>query len=337
MLYRATTFASLLTIMFLAAPVRAQEQEGITILPGTATRATSVRRRPSARQSIIRRLPANASVRVLSPETRRGFWRVILPGGRQGYVSARDLAIPEAAMHAAAPTAAAAAPACASDIGACNAQGCAADDSDKALFNKAKNHLPSGTRSISISFPDLRSLQRQADRLVEQGTGLSQEQRDSLGGLSVANGRAGEGKFVRLVGFIANGLDPHANTGESVNCNLRNQVSNDFHIPIALRASDTEFQGIVVEMIPHERPETWTLDRLKKVKRQALRVMVVGGLFYDNDHVVNADPTDNLGGQPKRFALWEVHPITQFFVCRRAGNACSAADVRQWTKLEDFQ
>jgi hypothetical protein len=329
---------SLILLLITALPALAQELEGISILTGTVRRATAVRPRPSAREPVIHHLAANATVRVVSPERRRGFWRVILEKGRQGYVSATDVEIPEEARMSAMATAAASQPPCADALGDCPVHGCAEADSKRGLFNKAKNRLPAGTRATTISFADLRALQRQADEVVEQGTELNQEQRDSLNGFAVANGRVGEGKLVRLTGFIAKGLDPHANTGgESVNCRLRTAANNDFHISLALRPTHTEFQGVVVEMVPHNRPAEWTIAKLKKVKRQALLVMVVGGLFYDNDHVVNSDPTDNLTRQPKRFSLWEVHPVTKFFVCRRPGNACAPANASQWTRLEDFQ
>lgn len=314
----------------------AQEQEGIDILPGTVRRATAVRQKPAANQTVIKTLAANATVRVLSPEPRNGFWRVILEGGRQGYVPAADIDIPEGVMPGAGPTAAAAAP-CAASLNECEPHGCPAADSKRGIFNKAKNHQPTGTNARTLSFADLKSLQQQADGVVEQGTELTQEQRDSLKDFTVATGKVSEGRLVKLTGFIAKGLDPHPNTGESVNCRLKTPVNNDFHITLALKSSHTEFQGVVVEMIPHNRSAEWTIDKLKKVKQQKLLVMVVGNLFYDNDHVVNADPSDNLAGQPKRFSLWEIHPITKFFVCRKPNNACLSSNTSQWTKLEDFQ
>src|SRR4026208_572200 len=70
--------------------ILAQEQEGIDILSGTVRRATAVRQKPAANQPIIKQLAANGTVRVLSPEPRNGFWRVILEGGRQGHVPATD-------------------------------------------------------------------------------------------------------------------------------------------------------------------------------------------------------------------------------------------------------
>jgi hypothetical protein len=272
---------------------------------------------------------------VLSPEPRNGFWRVILEGGRQGYVPATDIELPQ--IDAAPPTAAAASPPCAPSLDECEINGCAAADSKRGLFNKAKNHQPTGTNARTLNFADMKSLQQQADAVVEQGTELNQEQRDSLSNFTVSTGKVSEGRLVKLAGFIAKGLDPHPNTGESVNCRLKTPLNNDFHITLALKSSHTEFQGVVVEMIPHNRPVEWTIDKLKKVKQNKLLVMAIGNLFYDNDHVVNADPTDNLTGQPKRFSLWEVHPITKFFVCQKPNNACSLTNTAQWTKLEDFQ
>jgi hypothetical protein len=315
--------------------ILAQEQEGIDILSGTVRRATAVRQKPAANQLIIKQLAANGTVRVLSPEPRNGFWRVILEGGRQGYVPATDIELPQ--LDAAPPTAAAASPPCAASLDECEINGCAAADSKRGLFNKAKNHQPTGTNARTLNFADMKSLQQQADAVVEQGTELNQEQRDSLSNFTVSTGKVSEGRLVKLAGFIAKGLDPHPNTGESVNCRLKTPLNNDFHITLALKSSHTEFQGVVVEMIPHNRPAEWTIDKLKKVKQNKLLVMAIGNLFYDNDHVVNADPTDNLTGQPKRFSLWEVHPITKFFVCQKPNNACSLTNTAQWTKLEDFQ
>jgi hypothetical protein len=55
--------------------------------------------------------------------------------------------------------------------------------------------------------------------------------------------------------------------------------------------------------------------------------------------MVNNDPNHPIGGQPKRVSLWEVHPITKFFVCTKAGNNCSVSSTGAssgWKRLEDF-
>lgn len=67
-------------------------------------------------------------------------------------------------------------------------------------------------------------------------------------------------------------------------------------------------------MIPQiAKPAGWdsvTLNRLA-----GKQVPPVGGLSYDNEHLVNDGPAHPKSGQPKRFSLWEIHPITAFYVC----------------------
>jgi hypothetical protein len=327
--------------VLLCCPVLAlaqEEEEGIALQSGTVHRMTRVRRKPSVRQRALTVLQPNSKVRIISPETRRGFYRVILEKGRQGYVRARDIRLERPLFpieNVNKILAERTNPPCIDELRDCENIGCAEPNSSHAIFNQAKRRVPSGTASRLLTFADFRSLQTQTDEVVEQGSQL--EERNSLQGFTISSGTVGEGSLVKLVGFIATGADPHANTGESVNCRLPRVENNDIHISLALRAAHTEFQGIVVEMIPQDRSSSWTIAKLKKIKRDGLRVMVMGGLFYDNLHVVNEDPSDPLRGQPKRFSLWEVHPITRFFVCERANNACGPTNLNQWTKLEDFQ
>src|SRR5262249_33006890 len=156
--------------------------------------------------------------------------------------------------------------------------------------------------------------------------------------LMVGSGTVSEGDFVQVSGFMV-GLPerPKAEGAESVNCNLRDDgthKNNDFHIPIARDAADSEFKGIVVEMIPQRRPSAWMIETIRMIAEQKLAVLVRGQLMYDNKHLVNKDPqADN--GQPKRFSLWEVHPITEFFVCRRA--TCDVANIGEWELLGKVQ
>jgi hypothetical protein len=96
---------------------------------------------------------------------------------------------------------------------------------------------------------------------------------------------------------------------------------------------DTEFEGIVVEMIPQDRNEGWTSKKLKRTARQSRRVIVRGQLFYDNKHLVNDDPDDVVPRQPKLHSLWEIHPVTEFLVCMAANKKCGPKS-QQWRKLE---
>jgi hypothetical protein len=75
-----------------------------------------------------------------------------------------------------------------------------------------------------------------------------------------------------------------------------------------------------------------TLRRLHDEKLQAL---LVGGLTYDNEHLVNKDRRNPIGGQPKRMSLWEIHPVTELYVCARA-DGCDPTIPDQWTSLADW-
>ena len=88
-----------------------------------------------------------------------------------------------------------------------------------------------------------------------------------------------------------------------------------------------------MEMIPQNRPPEWSLSNLTQVESNQQLVMVTGGLFYDNIHRVNGDPNDPQRGQPHRYSLWEVHPITQFVVCTKADNSCDPARPGDWAPL----
>jgi hypothetical protein len=65
-------------------------------------------------------------------------------------------------------------------------------------------------------------------------------------------------------------------------------------------------------------------------------VRITGQLFYDNAHFPNGDSSHPISGQPKRFSLWEIHPISTIEVCKRANNSCDVSKDSDWTPLESF-
>jgi hypothetical protein len=190
--------------------------------------------------------------------------------------------------------------------------------------------------AIPLQLDDFETLQSQADDLVGQKVSLTKSMRSKLRRLSTSAGQVSEGSFVAVAGYVV-GV-PHANkSGESVNCRLKGTDNNDFHIPIARAPTDTEFDAIVVEMIPQQRPAGWTVTKLKRIAKEERAVLVRGQLFYDNPHLVNGDPDDVIGGQPKRFSLWEVHPVTEFYVCP-ADRRCDPRSIGSgWRPLADLQ
>jgi len=227
---------------------------------------------------------------------------------------------------------------CAPDLASCPARGCERPGTPRALFNTIKRRVPDTSASpVVLAFVDLEALQAQADTVVGQRTVSTPEGRRRLKNLKVKSSDAivGEGSYVEIAGFMV-GLPnhPEANlSGESVNCRLSGRTNNDFHIPIAQDPEDTEFQGIVVEMIPQDRDPAWSVPRLRRIAREQRQVRVRGQLFYDSEHEINDDPENPVKGQPARFSLWEVHPVTEFMVCKTPRQACDPADASAWEPL----
>jgi hypothetical protein len=272
-----------------------------------------------------------------------GFLRAVGSLGPYGWVSASDVQVlrpvPAFALEKAETP-------CSPNLAACDqtyvqanspTRGCAvvAREPAQALANELKHAPFSGGAPADLSFADFGALQRQAQHLV--GQGHLPASRAPLVNLQVTNGTVNEGSTVRISGFIAVGpLGPHPNAGESVNCKLTSPEENDFHINITTAAGQQEFSGFVIEMIPQNRASGWSLQKLEWLRSAQREVLVVGRLFYDSFHVVNDQPQAPLPGQPKRFSLWEIHPIGTFFVCNRPTNDCNRSDPNGWVALESF-
>jgi hypothetical protein len=52
-------------------------------------------------------------------------------------------------------------------------------------------------------------------------------------------------------------------------------------------------------------------------------------------HKVNDDPAHKKQGQPARASLFEVHPISEMYVCPQ-GQTCTANSLSNWVKLKDY-
>jgi len=139
-----------------------------------------------------------------------------------------------------------------------------------------------------ISFSDLQALQTDVDKKFANGPIVIKGQKISsyrsmnaaprtivLSGLKAGSKSFSEGDFVELSGFIASKkLPPHPNTGESVNCKLKDEPSNDYHINITPAKNGNETEGVVVEMIPqnpHRKNKGWDLTKLKTIQEKQLQ------------------------------------------------------------------
>ncbi|SRR6266567_1914363 len=222
--------------------------------------------------------------------------------------------------------------ACSVSLSSCPISGCETEGTPHALVNEQKRHLPTSAVAKNLTWEDFTALQEDADSTVGQDVELDAQDRAKLHNISVSGGRVSEGDLVQLAGFIVG--NPHPNTGESVNCSLSGSQNNDFHIPFASDPDQTPFAGIVVEMIPQNRPAEWNIKVLNQIKKGRRKVLFSGQLFYDNMHRVNPDEENNQQGQPPRFSLFEIHPIVSIAVC--PDDQCDPTQPSQWETLDKF-
>ena len=313
-------------------PTSSVNEDEQTMTQGIVTtqRSVTLRYAPSFAAPVIRTLPANTALYWLGNQQRNGFYRVVgKDRGASGWVRGADVQVTKrlilSGIHAEA--------ACATVLNQCTENGCAADGTPDALSNTLKHHVPTSTTTAALSFDDLAGLQKQADETVGSGVHIPQDGRVALANLTVSGGTVSEGDAIRVLGYLTvDGTGPHPNSsGESVNCGLKGAPNNDFHIPVTADPGNSEFEAFVIEMIPQNRPANWTVAKLKAVQTKQQQVWIEGNLFYDSVHRVNADPNNPIGGQPKRFSLWEVHPVTKFLVCEKA--TCNADDEQDWSPL----
>lgn len=230
---------------------------------------------------------------------------------------------------------------CQAVLSACPDVGCAQEGSSDAITNELKRRVPNAGVARTLTFDDFKRLQDDevsafGDEKIEP---TESDRTAKLHNLKLPGGRVSEGDLVQVMGYLVG--RPHANNGESVNCKLTGTANNDFHLTLADDPGADETSGIVVEMTPQVRDTparrtTWTLMRLVSVQTQQLQVLATGQLFYDNKHHVNDDPENVHAGDPKRFSLFEVHPVIQFYVCNLP-TTCDPAQPSDWITLESYK
>lgn len=230
-------------------------------------------------------------------------------------------------------------------LGQCPQIGCSKPGSPLAATNFLKRTTTINGNPTEINFSELDDLQKAVTSKfpaeikgfeIPTPRSMKAEPREILlSGLRANGATFNEGDYVELSGYIAaQKLPPHPNTGESVNCKLKGEPNNDYHINITPTSNSDETKGVVVEMIPqdpHRMDKRWNLIKLKTIQEKQLPVKIQGRLFFDNEHVPNT--TGAKGGNPRRFSVWEIHPISAFFVCP-SGSCTKGAG---WKALEDWE
>jgi hypothetical protein len=298
----------------------------------TTTRKTALKAAPTAQAAVATTVDVNTDLRWVMGDRKGKYVRVMIPKGASGWVleadvnkvaeaDLADIALESQAQPCVSPA----------TLKACTATkptGCSAADSPHGLVNQLKRTAPPPGTPTTLTFETFSKLQTAAVDLVDQGVDIPAAEREKIKSLETAEGTVGEGARVQLVAFLSEGK-PHANSGESVNCNLKTEANNDLHIPVTETKNGSEFEGIVVEMIPQDRPAKWTSANVAKLRGKVL--LIEGSLFYDNLHFANGDANNPMQGQPKRFSLWEIHPVISLKVCKKATvGQCDPARATDW-------
>jgi len=168
----------------------------------------------------------------------------------------------------------------------------------------------------------------------------------------------GEGNIHTVVAYLyfaedtAKGIPGKPAVSETCNCKLTAPDTFDYHLGLgfnsALAASarsnhpkpgDSSFaplekDSVVAEMTPFTRHPKWTFDRVTVL--QGKQVKVVGQLMVDNIHFNSKDDCKFPSANPScwRSTVWEIHPITQFYVCNALGGCTVSSPDADWTSLD---
>lgn len=170
----------------------------------------------------------------------------------------------------------------------------------------------------------------------------------------------GEGNIHTVIAYLYFAEDTSKGTAtvppnsETCNCKLTAPNTFDYHLGLgfdpALAASarsthpksvDAAFtalekHSVVAEMTPYTRHPKWTFDRVNALQGQ--QVKVVGQLMVDNVHFNKNDDCHFTPAQAScwRSTVWEIHPITQFYVCKASGGCTVSSPASDWTNLDDM-
>ena len=170
----------------------------------------------------------------------------------------------------------------------------------------------------------------------------------------------GEGNIHTVVGYLyfvedtSKGTSTVPPNSETCNCKLMAPNTFDYHLGLgfdsALAAnarsthpkpgdaafSKLEKESVVAEMTPYTRHAKWAFSRVDALQGQ--QVKVVGQLMVDNIHFNKKDDCHFSPAQSGcwRSTVWEIHPITQFYVCKATNGCTVSSPASDWTNLDDM-
>jgi hypothetical protein len=224
----------------------------------------------------------------------KGWDRVKVSGGGEGFIYAKFLKPSSAPPPPPPPTAADTAP---SSFANCPLQGNVSPNGPNPAalqaLNVAKNRFmaPKAT-DIDPTFTLAKVLTPGADDSRFDAT------------------KAGE-----LEGIVVNVL---VGGTETVNCKATDPLHRDTHIEIAQTANADSTKRVIVEVTPRWRAEMkslgvdWSTTGLQSLIGK--RVRFRGWLLFDTEHRSQAKNTAPSNPKDWRATVWEIHPITSFTI-----------------------
>jgi hypothetical protein len=170
----------------------------------------------------------------------------------------------------------------------------------------------------------------------------------------------GEGNIYTVIAYLYFAEDTSKGTAtvpansETSNCKLTAPNTFDYHLGLGFdshlaenarsthpKPGDAAFSAlekasVVAEMTPYTRHAEWTFSRVNALQGQ--QVKVVGQLMVDNVHFNQNDDCHFSSPQSGcwRSTVWEIHPITQFYVCKASSGCTASSPASDWTNLDDM-
>lgn len=228
-------------------------------------------------------------------------------------------------------------------------------------FLKNQDPDPSLASTKELVAGDFQKLESQLSHLSgpskgkKKGRGLTSSNHAAFANQFVG---LGEGNIYRVIAYLyfaedtGQGNPPNS---ETCNCKLTAPGTFDYHIGIGFDGtlagkalathpkegdplfSQLQKDSVVAEMTPYARTTRhpkWGIDRVQAL--QGKQVKVVGQLMVDNDHF-NAKADCGFPGATTncwRSTIWELHPVTQLYVCNLSTGCDASSPASVWTSLD---
>lgn len=171
----------------------------------------------------------------------------------------------------------------------------------------------------------------------------------------------GEGNIYSVIAYLyfvedtGRGTSCQGGVAETANCKITAPDSADYHIGLGFNStlaqsagthpqpctpafSALEKDSFVAEMTPFPRQShhagKWSIASVSA--NLGKQVKVVGQLMVDNDHFVAHDDCHFSPQTPTcwRSTVWEIHPVTKFYVCNVSSGCNASSPDSAWTDLD---